>query len=156
VESDWAAGSNGAAGSGRSSGPARSRRPVRVDCVGSEGVPDTLASVGKLLLPAGKYAILAKIQISFHEHDSDAELAECRLIAESDVDLGTLSGEGGEGTDGVISLTLLHEFADEGFAEVACADFGSDPDLDFSDGTWTNLRITAIKVGELQNGPLLQ
>ena len=64
-------------------------------------------------------------------------------------------GEGGDAA-GVISLTLLHEFADEGFAEVACADFGSDPDLDFADAAWTNLRITAIKLGSFQNGPLLQ
>ena len=122
---------------------------------GNEGVPDALGTVGKLQLPPGKYAIFAKITIDFFEADSDAERVICRLIAESDVDSGRLgTNEGGDVTNGVISLTLLHEFAEDGFAEMACTDFGGIDD--FADAVWSELRITAIKLSEFQNGPLLQ
>jgi hypothetical protein len=56
--------------------------------------------------------------------------------------------------DGVITLTMLHEFAGEGFADVACDDSGSYPGLDFADARWKDLRITAIKLGSFENVPL--
>ena len=70
---------------------------------------------------------------------------------------GLITNAGDDFIDGVISLTLLHEFADEGFAEMACTDFGGiDEAADFADAIWSDLRITAIKLGAFQNGPLLQ
>jgi hypothetical protein len=124
---------------------------------GSEGLPNSLATLGKLAIPAGKYAIFAKIFINFEEPDSDTEFATCRLLAESEFDeahLGT--SDGGDRLKGVISLALLHEFATDGFAEMECSDFGVDDAIDFSDASWSNLRITAIKLESFQNGPLLQ
>ena len=121
-----------------------------------DGVPDELATVGKLLLPPGKYAVFAKINIAFIEDDADFDFAECRLIAESDVDAGVVQDDDDQFFGGMISLTLLHEFAGDGFAEVACSDFGSDEGADFGDAAWGDLRITAIKLGSFQNGLLLQ
>jgi len=125
---------------------------------GSDGLPDAPGTIlGKLQLPPGKYAIFAKITINFFEFDSDAERAECRLIAAPDVDVGLLgTNAGGDVTDGVISLTLLHEFAENGFVEMECTDFGGINGPDFADAIWSDLRITAIKLDSFQNGPLLQ
>jgi hypothetical protein len=124
---------------------------------GTEGLPDAQGTVGKLQLPPGKYAIVAKITIDFIESDSDAQRAVCRLIAESDVDEGRIGTNAGDDViDGVISLTLLHEFADEGFVEMSCTDFGGIDSPDFADAIWSDLRITAIKLSAFQNGPLLQ
>jgi hypothetical protein len=126
----------------------------------SDGIPDgnQPATVGKLRLPAGKYAIFAKIQIhgGADEISADTEFAVCRLIAESDVDEGIVSVfDGAYGVDGVISLILLHEFSGEGFAEVACTDLGSaPPPSDYADSRWSDLRITAIKLGSFENVPL--
>ena len=39
---------------------------------------------------------------------------------------------------------------------MACTDFGGIDSPDFADAIWSDLRITAIKLGEFQNGPLLQ
>jgi hypothetical protein len=116
-----------------------------------------MATIGRLQLPPGKYAIFAKISIHFAESDSDLERAECRLIAGSDVDAGRLgTNTGGDFSEGVISLTLLHEFADDGFAEIACTDFGGFDAPDTADAIWSDLRITAIKLDAFQNAPLLQ
>jgi hypothetical protein len=122
----------------------------------TEGLPDAPGTVGKLLLPPGQYAIFAKINIDFIEVDADVDVAECTLIAESDVDRGVIVDDDDHSAGGVISLTLLHEFAVEGFAEVACSDFGSNSIVDFGDAAWSNLRITAIKLDAFQNAPLLQ
>lgn len=125
----------------------------------SDGIPDELATVGKLLLPAGKYAIFAKIHIwsGLDEPDSSTETAYCRLIAESDFDFGGLAANGGELGIGVISLSLLHEFTGEGFAEVACEDLASDDSVhDYADSRWSDLRITAIKLGSFENVPLMR
>ena len=112
--------------------------------------------VGKLQLPPGKYAIFAKINIGFIESDAQLDFAECRLIAESDVDRGTAADDDDNSVAEVISLTLLHEFAEGGFVEMACTDNGGLEDPDFADASWSDLRITAIKLSEFQNGPLLQ
>ena len=112
-------------------------------------------TVGRLPLPAGKYAIFAKITIKFDELDSDLEQASCSLLAGNDFDTGSRSSQSGGNTRGVISLMTLHEFAADGYAEVACWDFGHDDLADMADASWSNLRITAIKLGSFQDGPLL-
>ena len=113
-------------------------------------------TVGRLLLPAGKYAIFAKINIKFDELNSDIEQAVCSLIAGDDFDSGFRSSiNAGGNTMGVISLMTLHEFAADGYAEMACWDFGHDDLADMADASWSELRITAIKLGSLQVGPLL-
>jgi hypothetical protein len=136
-------------------GPAETTAFGGFSQVQSDGLPDDMATLGKLLLPAGKYAIFAKIKITNAEFDADLTLVVCRLIAESDVDEGNVLGEG-KFVGGVISLNLLHEFAAEGFAQVACTDFGSASNADYADAVWEGLRITAITLGSFQNGPLLQ
>jgi hypothetical protein len=132
-----------------------------------DGLPDSFGTVGKLALPPGKYAIFAKIQIlgSADEMDSDSEFAFCELRAEPDVapdligdfDSGTIhTRNGGEHLEGVISMMLLHDFPREGFAEVACTDFGNDTDIDYADSRWSDLRITAIRLGSFEDVPLIR
>jgi hypothetical protein len=70
------------------------------------------------------------------------------------VDEGMVASDGTNGVFGVISLILLHEFSVEGFAEVACTDFGTDLVADYADSRWSDLRITAIKLGSFENVPL--
>ena len=56
-----------------------------------------------------------------------------------------------------MSLTLLHEFAENGFAEMECTDSAGTRRVQTSRTHFGgDLRITAIKLGEFQNGPLLQ
>jgi hypothetical protein len=130
---------------------------AEVNASASEGVPDVTGTIGTLQLPAGKYAIFAKVNFNFIENDSALDFVLCSLIAESDVDRGALgTQDGGEQPTGVLSFILLHEFAVDGVVEVACSDGGDDELFDHSDAAWSNLRITAIKLDSFQNGPLLQ
>jgi hypothetical protein len=121
----------------------------------TEGIPSDPAPIKKLIVPAGKYAIFAKIHLRFVEPHSELDYVFCQLRAESDVDweiLGTL--DGGEKTEGTMSLMLVHEFTGEGFVELWCEDRGEYELLDYSDAEWSNLRITAIKLGSFENVPL--
>jgi hypothetical protein len=125
------------------------------DIEGDTGMPNTLTTLRALPLPAGKYAIFAKIQINFFEFPADAHDAYCVLRAGSDVDVGwSFLGDGDHQAFDAMSLMLLHEFDGDGFAEVACTDFGDDPTNDYADAVWSNLRITAIKLGSFENVPL--
>lgn len=125
------------------------------DVEGDTGMPNTLTTLRTLPLPAGKYAIFAKIQIVFAEFPADAHNAVCVLRAGSDVDTGQMfSGEGEHPGHSVMSLMLLHEFDGEGLAELACTDFGNDDPNDYADAVWRDLRITAIKLGSFENVPL--
>jgi hypothetical protein len=127
------------------------------DIEGDTGMPNTLTTLRSLALPAGKYAIFAKIQIRFFEVPAEAQDAECVLRAGSDVDTGQIfRGEGDHATFDVMSLMLVHEFDNDGFAEVACADFGYDDPNDYADAVWRNLRITAIKLDSFENVLLTQ
>jgi hypothetical protein len=127
------------------------------DIEGDTGMPNTLTTLRTLPLPAGKYAIFAKIQIDFAEFPAEAHDAVCVLRAGSDVDTGQMFlGEGDHQAFDVMSLMLLHEFDGEGLAEVACQDFGYDDPNDYADAVWSNLRITAIKLGSFENVPLAQ
>jgi hypothetical protein len=120
-------------------------------------LPDDQASLGKLPLPAGSYAIFAKLDIKVENPTADVLLVQCHLNAESDVDTGIVSSiEADDQDNGVISLNALHEFASDGFAEVTCDDAQAfDPDL-FTNAKWSNLRITAIRLGNFTNQPLMQ
>ena len=72
-------------------------------------------------------------------------------MAEDDFDNGYRSSlNSGGNTRGVISLMLLHEFTADGYAEVACWDFGHDDLADLADASWSKLRITAVKLGSFQ------
>jgi len=129
-----------------------------VDIAGEGGVPNTMTTIRRLLLPAGKYAIFAKLTIDFSELDSDTRIADCQLMAGGDVDTGRISDfEGDSFGAGVMSLMLVHEFAGEGFVELACSDW-ADPDQvsDLNDAQWRDLRITAIRLGSFENVPLTQ
>lgn len=121
----------------------------------TEGIPNEMAPIKRLLLPAGKYAIFAKIDVRFDEIHAAVNVVQCDLRAESDVDSGKFGDiDGGEVPSTTMSFMLVHEFAGEGFVELACGDGGNDAGLDFSDASWSNLRITAIKLGSFENVPL--
>jgi hypothetical protein len=128
-----------------------------VDIAGEGGVPNSMQTIRKLFLPEGTYAIFAKVTIGYTEVDSDVRDTACQLMAESDVDFGRTSDfEGDSFGAGVISLMLVHEFTVGGLVEFACADGGDDSGLDHNDASWSDLRITAIRLGSFLNVPLMQ
>jgi hypothetical protein len=96
-------------------------------------------------LPAGSYAISAKIEIG--QNDGGASLeAKCTLNAGADFD----ESDGFVITDGVHALTIpmqvVHTYASNGgTASVNCRDF------DVGDAHGLRLKITAIRLGSLSN-----
>jgi hypothetical protein len=96
-------------------------------------------------LPAGSYAISAKIEIG--QNDGGAPLeSKCTLNAGGDSD----ESDGFVLADGVHSLTIpmqvVHTFASNGgTASVNCRDF------DEGDASGLRLKITAIRLGSLSN-----
>jgi hypothetical protein len=96
-------------------------------------------------LPAGSYAISAKIEV--HQSDgSDRLFAECRLIAGIDSD----ESNGWVNVDSKHTVTLpmqvVHTFASNGgTASVNCKDF------DRGSAVGSHLKITAITLGSLSN-----
>jgi hypothetical protein len=118
-----------------------------------QDVPDSFATIGQIDLPAGKYAIFAKVNIISTRGD-DFSQVECRLMAESDADEGNLGDTTGENLRGEITLHLAHEYFVSGAAAVACTDNESqNNDATYNKAVWNNLRITAIRLGELTSGP---
>jgi hypothetical protein len=119
------------------------------------GLPDSETSIGRLFLPAGKYAIFAKVNVFIELSSERTFSVHCHLNAESDVDTAQIhSFESDDYPAHVISLNLLHEFVTDSFTEVACDDGQGDNPDDNSEAKWGNLRITAIRLGAFQNLPL--
>ncbi len=106
-------------------------------------IPDSLAPVGSLSLPAGKYAILANLQIN--NPGPGAPDVACQLAAGSDLQTGVT-----ETADSphVMSLHVVHEFTAAGSAVVSCDDGGVEA------MTFDYLRITAVSANSLTSTAL--
>ena len=115
-------------------------------------VPNSFDTIGHIDLPAGSYAISAKVNLISSTGDTYSSV-ECRLIAEDDVDEGNLGDTDGDNLRGEITLQLAHEFGSPGAASVACTDNESSEDPTYNGAAWNNLRITAIRLGSLTSGP---
>jgi hypothetical protein len=96
-------------------------------------------------LPAGSYAISAKIEI--HQTNGNAELwAKCTLNAGGDFDESDAFVIDDGVHAGTIPMQVVHTFASNGStASVNCRDF------DVGDSKGLRLKITAIRLGSLSN-----
>ena len=115
------------------------------------GFPDEIA---RLELPAGNFAVSAKLTVTntFDERFDDRVL--CSLRAEADVDQAELVLP--EDVNTVIqhpynaaaglTMQLVHRFSTPGSVTLSCYEQDSDPDLSFQD-----LKITAIEASSLSN-----
>jgi hypothetical protein len=125
---------------------------------GPEDVPSSLNTIGSLSLPAGKYAIFAKLyltQDSGNTSKVQPNQVTARLEAGGAVDVSVVTvGIADEtpfrsGAD-MISLNVVHEFTSAGSAVVK---LDKNPDLT-PYLSWNFLKITAIEVDSLQNTPI--
>jgi hypothetical protein len=110
--------------------------------------------IARLDLPAGSFAISAKLTVTntFDERFDDRVL--CALRAEADVDQAELVLP--EDVNTVIqhpynaaaglTMQLVHQFSTPGGVTLSCYEQDSDPDLSFQD-----LKITAIEGSSLSN-----
>jgi hypothetical protein len=110
--------------------------------------------IARLDLPAGSFAISAKLTVTntFDERFDDRVL--CALRAEADVDQAELVLP--EDVNTVIqhpynaaaglTMQLVHQFSTAGSVTLSCYEQDSDPDLSFQD-----LKITAIEGSSLSN-----
>jgi hypothetical protein len=98
-------------------------------------------------LPAGSYAISAKIEIQQTNFSDDRLVALCTLSAGNDFDKSdSVDLPGGDNQYMTIPMQVVHTFAsDGGTASVACED------IDHGDAHGKNLKITAIRLGSLSN-----
>jgi hypothetical protein len=112
---------------------------------------ETPQPVRELPLPPGKYALVATLDI-FEGFNLGLVFVRCELRAGSDFDqaeidlAGVLNGSPGSER---VSLNVVHEFAEPGSAVLSCRG-STDP----GPAQWHFLKITAIRVQSLSNGPL--
>jgi hypothetical protein len=111
----------------------------------SQATPTTIATLRNL--PAGQYAISAKLYV-FDNNTSD-DIIPCTLRAEEDVDqvvghLSTSTRAGFADSITTYPLQVLHQFNGTGSATVACS--GTEG------GAFANqIKITAVRVSALTN-----
>lgn len=113
--------------------------------------------IAKLDLPAGSYAIFAKMTLS-NDEDEEGLVGDdrvlCRLKAGVDFEdaelvladeVKTVVEHPYEDAAG-LTLQVVHHFADPGSVTLSCREADADPDLSYRD-----LKIVAIKVSDISN-----
>lgn len=93
------------------------------------------ATLVSLALPAGRYAVFGRVQISW-EPGSASYFAICRLVAGTRSDLVHASGSGVDNV--VASLSLVADLPAAGTVSLTCAD------LVGPQARWSKARLTAI------------
>jgi hypothetical protein len=140
------AGAKGAKGDTGATGPSDAFSGYKN---GPVAVPATLTTIATLNLPsAGKYVIFAKLWL--FDNVNTTVLTDCQLSAEGDTDHARASLEGNSGTvvsGASVALNVVHEFTAAGVAELKCNAYGVDVSAN-------QIKITAIKVGDLANGAI--
>jgi hypothetical protein len=105
---------------------------------------------GSLALPAGSYAISAKIWVFQLDHDEDLLHVVCELDTGTDSDTAIVRALGDSDNSGplptnpahaTLSMQLVHDYSSAGNVAVHCED------QDVGDARSRDLRITAIKLG---------
>src|SRR5262245_31945593 len=113
-------------------------------------LPDELEPIAELAIPeAGSYVSFAKFYV-FNTDIHGGATAFCELVAESDVDeleVGTGGDGGGDVPAASAALNVVHTFAGPGSVQLRCTGAGAALSA-------VAIRITAIKVGSLTDGPL--
>lgn len=119
---------------------------------GPEAMPRTGANaepppIAQLPLPAGKYAISATLDVTALE---DTTAVTCKLVAGGDFDqtFVTLEAPDSLPDQKRLALNVVHEFIAPGVARIDCGELFGLAD------EWSFLKITAIRVANLTNGPL--
>jgi hypothetical protein len=113
--------------------------------------PDAEPSlIAQLALPAGKYAIFAKLWVA-NTADFAPNFVHCKLAAGFDFDRSrVLLGKQAEGgAIATFGLHVVHEFVEASRVFLGCSD-----NVLGSASEWGDLKITAIRVPSLENGPL--
>jgi hypothetical protein len=116
-------------------------------------VTDAAATIGTLSLPAGNYAISAKLYVEDlvgpPDPDPDVEVT-CRLEAGSDFDQSrtTVFATAGFPWRATMSLQVVHAFPSAGSVVMKCIDDVPPP---YSNTTYNSLKITAIEQGSISN-----
>ena len=138
-----AAGAAGSAGPGGPPGPSDAFSGFKN---GPIAAPGTLSTVATLNVPvAGKYVIVGKAWL--RDNVNTSVLVFCQLVAggDSDETRATLTGNSAGFVTGTsMAFNVAHEFAAAGVVELKCNAFGVNVLIN-------NIKITAIKVGNLTN-----
>jgi hypothetical protein len=110
----------------------------------------TEETIAELDLPAGSYAIFAKVTLS---NNVDAPIVNdgilCRLSAEVDFDEAAVTVEHPNfATDlanvDTLNLQVVHDFPDPGSVALSCA-------ANFEEGTYRDVKIFAIEASQISN-----
>jgi hypothetical protein len=111
-------------------------------------IPNDLATIATLNLPAGSYAIFAKLTLD--NTFSGTDRIVCRLSAETDFDDAGLVVEDAVlpliGYLDTLNLNVVHHFTDPGAVTLACATL----DVDHST-RYRYLKITAVEGSSISN-----
>jgi hypothetical protein len=110
-------------------------------------VTDAAATIGTLALPAGNYAIFAKLYVEDATNVSNEYVVTCRLEAGTDSD-ESMTHVFFAPWRAALSLQVVHVFTSAGSAVVKCKDELPAPNT----GTvYRQLKITAIEQGSVSN-----
>jgi hypothetical protein len=108
-------------------------------------LPSSLAAIATLRVPAGNYAVFAKLTVWNGENIDDT--LTCKLVAGADFDtsLTVLTGNSVPYADyAAMALNVVHHFARRGKIQLQCTGGSVD-----TQASW--IKITAIKAGSLSN-----
>ena len=109
--------------------------------------------LGQLRLPAGSYAVFAKLWIDGHWNSTNE--VTCKLLTESDSDRTVVllsNRRDAPNPSASVSLMLVHHFPENGLVSVSCFDIAPfEGEAYFGDATWHDLKIIAIKTPSLSN-----
>jgi len=140
------AGPAGAAGAAGPAGPAGPSDAFAGFKNGPVAAPGSLSTIATLNIPAaGNYVIFAKLWM--FDNVNTSVLTDCTLVAGTDTDetRTTIEGNSGVVVAGAdVSLSVTHVFAAAGAVALNCNAFGVNVSIN-------NIKITAIKVGNLTN-----
>jgi hypothetical protein len=113
-------------------------------------IPDNLTTIATLGVPAGDYAIFAKLTVENTLTGVGPTRIECRLGAETDFDAAGAVVEEAlfpfVGYLDTLNLNVVHRFSDPGAVTLACQTFGA-----AQSARYVNLKITAIRGADISN-----
>jgi hypothetical protein len=117
-------------------------------------LPSFPVEIARLDLPAGSFAISAKLTVTNTFSEGNDDRALCALRAEADVDRAELVLmedvftliEHPYNAAAELTMQLVHHFHSPGSVTLSCYEQDFDPDLSFQD-----LKITAIEGSSLSN-----
>jgi hypothetical protein len=93
-----------------------------------------------LALPAGRYALFGRVQISWDPVDA-SYFGTCRVIGGGKEDLVQVSGAGAE--NGVASMNLLVDLPAAATVSLVCADLAA------AESRWSKARLTAVQANRI-------